>query len=216
MATTRVRELIDDAKRILQEVSEEGTRWTNVELLAWLNESYKAIVQVKPDANTASASIDLVDGTRQSIPADGLRLLDVVRNTEGMAVSLIDRQYLDLFDRDWHRLPEQDNIEHFTFDERDPKRFYVYPPATFGTEVDVVYSKVPASHEESALEDENVTINIDDAYAPVMLDYILYRSFAKDSDDGGNMNRSMVHRQAFRESLGLSVQTDLMNSPNAS
>ena len=110
MATTRVRELIDDAKRILQEVSAEGTRWTNIELLAWLNESYKAIVQVKPDANTANASIDLVDGTRQSIPADGLRLLDVIRNTEGMAVSLIDRRYLDLSDRDWHRLPEQDSI----------------------------------------------------------------------------------------------------------
>ena len=54
MAVTTVGEILRRTKIILQELTQNGTRWTNEELLGWLNESYQAIVAIKPDASSAN------------------------------------------------------------------------------------------------------------------------------------------------------------------
>ncbi len=106
MAITTVGEILRRAKLILQEVTQNGTRWTNEELLGWINESYQAIVSIKPDASSVNKSMDCVLGSRQEIPVDGHRLLDVVRNLAadagGYSVMKTSRSALDATRRAWH------------------------------------------------------------------------------------------------------------------
>lgn len=220
MAVTTVGTVINNAKLVLQEVTAAGTRWTNEELIGWLNESYQAIVQIKPDASSINASVPLVEGTRQEIPEDGLRLIDVVRNTSStsdkLGILVTTRRALDTTRRSWHADTASVDIEQYVFDEQDPTRFYVYPPAATGAEVEVIYSSTPTPHDVSrglpGLKDDPIRLN--DSYAPVITDYILYRAYSKDAEHAANLNRAQMHMQAYMGSLGQKVEVDRSISPN--
>lgn len=218
MATTLVSKLIDGAKLILQETTTGGTRWKNEELLGWLNESYQAIVQIKPEANSITEDLTLVAGTKQEIPATGLRLLDITRcmsaESDGMAITLVSRHQLDTTRRGWHREDPTLDIEHYVFNPDAPRTFYVYPPAVDGADVEGIYSAVPTKHEDAAIDSATEVIKLTDIYAPVMLDYILYRAYSKDADHTANTNRAMLHYQAFNSALGQKVQIDRSVNPN--
>ena len=217
MAVTTVGTVVENAKLVLQEITAAGTRWTNEELIGWLNEAYQAIVQIKPDASSINATLTLDPGTRQQIPQDGLRLIDVVRNvadtSDQLGILVTSRRALDTTRRSWHADDASVNIEQFVFDDQDPTHFYVYPPA----EVEIIYSAVPAPHDVTlgleGLRDEPIKLN--DSYAPVITDYILYRAYSKDAAHAANLNRAQMHLQAYMNALGQKVQIDRSLSPNA-
>ena len=221
MAITTVGSVINNVKLVLQEVTEAGTRWTNEELIGWLNESYQAIVQAKPDASSVNDSVNLSPGTRQTIPADGLRLIDVVRNTasgsDQLGILLTSRRALDTTRRSWHADAQSIDIEQFVFDDQDPTHFYVYPPAQSGAKIELIYSAVPSPHKKNsglgAIEADPIKLN--DSYAPVMTDYILYRAYSKDAEHAANLNRAQMHLQSYMQALGAKSQTDQQVSPNA-
>ncbi|WP_280568256.1 DUF6682 family protein [Chromohalobacter sp. 296-RDG] len=219
MAVTTVGTVISNAKLVLQEITSAGTRWTNEELIGWLNEFYQAAVQLKPDAFSMNTEVSLAEGTRQQIPADGLRLIDVMRNTVGsqMAVMVTTRRALDSTRRNWHSDPASLEIEQYVFDDLDPDRFYVYPPAKDGAKLEIIYSAVPTPHKVSdgldAIRDDAFKLN--DAYAPVATDYILYRAYSKDAEHSANLSRAQMHRQSYMQQMQGKGQVDSATSPNA-
>lgn len=221
MPVTTVGTVIKNAKLVLQETSAAGTRWTNEELIGWLNESYQAITQVKPDAASVNAELTLVAGTKQAIPENGLRLIDVVRNTaaesNGMGILVATRRSLDQTRRNWHRDTQSYNVEQYMFDDLDPTHFYVYPPARTGTKVEIIYSSVPQPHDKAgglpAIEDD--PIHLPDAYGAVITDYILYRAYSKDAGHAANLQRATMHMNAVNNALGVKTQVDMNSSPNA-
>lgn len=223
MAVTKVVEVIGRAQTILQDNT--GTRWPRIELQNWLNDAYKEIVLVRPDANTQSSTINLTTGTRQSIavsPAGSLRLIDVVRNmaatSQKRSIRLIQRKILDEQIADWHAAPSSVDIQHYVFDERVPKEFLVYPPASSQAQVEILYSSVPTPHAltEVQLSSSAITdvIKLDDIYANAMLDYILYRAYSKDVDYAGNDGRAAASMSAFNSSLGIKTQVDATSNPS--
>jgi len=221
MAVATVESIINRARLILQEVTADGTRWTNVELVGWLNEFYQAAIQLKPSAFAVNEVLDLVDGSKQTLPAEGHRLLTVVRNTGGdqSAITRVWRHTLDTVRPGWPSDPADATIEHYIFDDQDPHHFYVYPAADAanGAAVELVYSKVPTLHDGSGGLTTAGTdpFALDDVYAPVALDYILYRAFAKDAETPANLNRSRMHYQAYMGQLTGKMQSDSRTSPNA-
>ncbi|WP_110665197.1 DUF6682 family protein [Salinicola halophilus] len=221
MAVTTVGVVINNAKLVLQEVTAAGTRWTNEELIGWLNEGYQAITQIKPDAASVNAPHKLVAGTRQEIPSDGLRLIDVVRNTAAdsamMGILVTTRRALDTTRRSWHSDEKSIDVEQYVFDDQDPTRFYVYPPAAEGAEVEIIYSSVPAPHDVSkglnGLRDDPIKLN--DSYGPCLTDYILYRAYSKDAEHAANLSRAQMHLQSVATALGQKIEVDRSISPNA-
>jgi hypothetical protein len=215
MAT--VAPIINNVKTVLQEITADGIRWNNVELVGWLNEFYQAAVQIKPEAFSVSESLSLVEGTKQDIPTSGLRLLDVIRNATGMAITVTTRRALDSTRRSWHADQASSSIEQFTFDELSPTRFYVHPPAIAGTSVDILYSAVPEGH--NATLDLAVvgleSFKLNAAYVPVATDYILYRAFSKDAEHAPNLQRAQMHYQSYMQQMAGKAQTDAQTSPNA-
>lgn len=214
-----VSQVIDNAKRILQEIGAEGIRWTNDELAGWLNEFYQAAVSLKPDLSTVNEEVLLVAGTKQAVPGDGLRLLDVIRNTTGKmtAVSVSTRKALDTVRRSWHSDPATTRIEHFVYDDLDPRTFYVYPPADTGAAVEILYSTVPEPHDLTSGYEVygGEPFKCPDAYVPAATDYLLYRAFSKDAETPANLTRAQMHLQAYYQSLTGKQQLDQVFSPNS-
>jgi len=222
VATIKVIEVIKRVEDVLQD---SNVRWPRVELQNWLNESYLQIVLLRPDASSKTGTFTCVAGSRQSITSgfsSALRLLDVVRNlassSDKKVVRLIDRSVLDDQRPTWHTETGSVNTQNYTFDIRQPKEFFVYPPATTSTQLEVVYADLPGAHSlsASALDptgSNTEVIKVDDTYLSVITDWILYRAFSKDAEFAANAARAGAHYQTFMSSIGNKTQSDVGSSP---
>ena len=209
MATTKAVDILDRASIILQDNT--NVRFPNDELLKFFNDAQKEVVLHRPDANMQNAAFTPIDGSKQTIPTSGLRLIDVVRNVGGYAVTQIDRKILDETLPNWHNTVQNatKKVEHFIFDPADPKTFYVYPKAIEASDsLEIIYSAAPTDIAISNFDTDTTLISLDDIYANCILDYILYRAYQKDSEFAGNAQRSMMHYQGFANALGVKTQVD--------
>jgi len=213
MATTKVRDILDRAGIILQDNT--NVRFPNDELLKFFNDAQKEVVLHRPDAKMVNTSFDCVSGSKQTLPSAALRLIEVVRNVGGRAVTQVQKRILDETLPNWHESVAGSNkIEHFIYDPADPKNFYVYPKGAVGTHsLEIVYSSSPPEISISNFETDVQVISIDDVYSNCLLDYVLYRSYQKDSEFAGNASRAMMHYQSFANALGVKTQADVATTP---
>lgn len=191
-------------------LDEDRTRWPVEERMRWINEAPSAIVTRKPSALSKHVTETLAAGTRQQIA--GVLLMDVVRNigstgSPGRAIRRTDRQALDDAEPDWHSGSESATIFHFTFDDRVPRDFFVYPPARVGTKVETVQAVLPAE----AADDGDLDIGAE--YLEAVAAWVCYRCKFKDSENG-NVTEASAHFQAFENALGIKAQADIAASPN--
>ena len=210
------------AANILQRASDiiqdqTNVRWPEAELLRYLNDGRREIAIIRPDLYAKTDVVTLAAGTKQSLPSDGSRFLDAVRNmsgtspnfTAGRAVRIVEREILDAQRPDWHADTQTATIQHFMFDERNPRIFYVYPPALNTAKLEIVYSQTPTEITASSTELTN-----EDIYAGALVDYVVYRAFSKDSEYAGNAQRAVMHYQQFANSLGVGRKLSFTSSPN--
>lgn len=214
--TTTAASLIAKAQKILQDTS--GVSWDGTELLGWLNDGQKMVVLLKPNSNAKTLAWKLAAGTRQSLPPDGVQLIDIPNNmgtdgtTVGRAIRIAEREMLDAFNPDWHTGTASAVVKHYMYSELDPKTFWNYPPQPSSNQgyVRLVYGAVP----DDATSGGN--INIDDIYGPPLVDYILFRAFSKDSEYASDPARAGVHKQAFGDALGVKFKVEQALTPNVS
>lgn len=190
MATT-VQEVLKRVRFLIQDLRE--IRWTSDELLLWLNDGQRAIVTFKPDAYTTLAATTLVAGAAQALAADAVQLIDVPANSTGTrrAIRPVKRRVLDAEDPAWRSAAQSGVIKYFIYDSDNPTRFLVYPPATVGTQVDVLAAFTPPT---VTLEG---SIGIGDVYVSALVDYICYRCYAKDVDYNPSAERAKLHYEGF-------------------
>ncbi len=201
------------AKRILDKAriplnDPDGVRWADEELLGWLNSAQLQIVAVRPDAKATKADLTLQPGVEQEIPASGTKLLDVIRNAPGRAITLISRDQLSAFDPDWYSATATTTIKHYTFDESDPKSFEVYPPAAAGAKARILFAAIPTD-----CADVNSSIDLDDIYEGPLIDFVCYRAWSKDSDDPADGSRAANALATFMQALTGKTQTDQATQP---
>jgi hypothetical protein len=150
MPSIKVKDALFRVSTQLQDIAPQFTRWTERELVTWLNDGQKAIAKYLPASCTRVDAFKLKPGTKQSIeliaaadvkPGDGSAaaavygnyLNDVIRNmgadglTAGRAVRVISREVLDSQNPDWHTNVGNGRVDQFIFDPRAPKNFYVTP-----------------------------------------------------------------------------------------
>ena len=185
--------------RVRIQLIDTGTerRWTDVELLYWLSDGQRAIVAALPHAAYRVSIINLVGGTRQVLPDDAYRLLDIVRNQTNSGVpgapctsidrAILDRQYLD-----WHTGASQPSALHWTYNPVDPQAFYVFPRNDGTGSLEVVYSYMP-----SDVLSTTDQINIRPIYQTPLVDYVMFRAHSKDSDFAAGQAVAASYLQAF-------------------
>lgn len=224
MASVKVVDIISRVRRTLQDTT--SVRWTLPELQDYINDSYRDIVNLRPDANTATADFTCVVGPRQDLTtqiSSATRLIEVVRNVAETsakgAVRLVNRRQLDDQRRGWYAEAASVDTQHYVFDPRVPKEFLVYPPATTLTKLEVVFASVPPAHALTEVQLGNTAtaelIRLDDSYGNVIQDYVLYRCYTKDAEYASNAQRAVAHYQAFQTALGVSAQANAASQPGA-
>lgn len=196
-------------RRVVETMQDNtSVRWPIAELVRYLNDGQREVVLYRPDSMVTNATVALTTGAKQALPANGSKLIDVIRNTSGTkrSVRMTIRNILDTQSPNWYNLTGVTEILHYMYDPRDPKVFYVYPPAaSSGASVEIVYSAYPTDITEPA--DGAVytavtgNISLPDIYGNVLADYILYRAYTKDSEYAGNAQRAQAHYAAFQGAL---------------
>lgn len=220
--------VIDIIRRVEDVLQDSNVRWPRVELQNWINEAYMSIVLLRPDANAKTGLFPCAEGTRQTLTTEfpsSLRLLDVTRNlaatSKKKVVRFVDRAVLDDQRPAWHTETPTVDIQHYAYDPRQPKEFFVYPPAANAAQIEVVYADAPGAHTltETELDPEGnntETIKLDDTYMSPIIDWVLYRAYSKDAQYGANEARASASYQAFMAAIGAKNQSDVAVQPSNS
>jgi hypothetical protein len=213
----KVSDVISRARNILLDSDATSYRWSNAEMIDYINDAQRLVAVYRPDSCSASTVQTLSAGSKQSIPTGGFRLLDVVRNmasdgtTPGRAITITARDTLDRFDPNWHTATNQSAVKHFTYDERIPGQFFVYPPVSSGVKVETVYSKYPSA--VSATTDD---LTVQDSYFEALINYLLFRCYSKETDFAANAQLASSYLSLFASVLGIKLQKDIAFGPKVS
>lgn len=185
-----------------------GAGWTNAELIGNLNEAIRATCTVKSDAYTLQAFIALVAGVTQELPAAGLALFDISENqASGRRVTNVDRALLDSENRFWPAATPEVDVQHFTADDRAPRRFYVTPPNDGTGSVKALYGALPTP--VAVVGD---TVPLQDVYQPALLAFTISRALLKP----GPRQDKAGSAQAFQEwatMVGAKTATEKQTAP---
>lgn len=242
MATTLVKEVLYRVSAQLQDTNPQFSRWTQRELVNWLNDGARAIAKYLPSSCARVDAIKLAPGTKQSVakilsasikPGDGSAAADVsasfvqavARNmgvdglTPGKAIRLLDRETLDASEPDWHSTPGTP-VMGWVYDPRFPKVFYVYPgvPAATPTWVEAALLADPLELSQAGsygMDGTDTTVvPIDDKYVDDLVNYIIGRAEMKDAEFAGEDQKASLHTAMFTASLNAQAAALTGLNPN--
>lgn len=214
MATITVASILTKVSTILQDPS--NIRWPTDELILWLNDGQREVALYKPNAFVINAAVICATGTKQTLPAAALSLIDVVRNmgtngtTPGNAVRAVSREILDSQVPGWHSSTASAVVKHFVYSALDSKTFYVYPPQPASSQgyIELVYIAAPTDAVSGGV------ITIDDIYVTGLINYTLYRAYSKDAEYANNSALAATYYQQFQNLLQGKVTAEAASNPN--
>lgn len=201
--------VIGKASAIMQDVAD--SRASATEKLGLLNAAQRLVVMIRPDAKTARGLITLVEGPHQTISGTALRLIKLVRNENGRAVSLISEEQLNDFDPGWYSAATKDAVKHYLFDPLEPRAFDVYPPVQAGKKVLGVWSVLPTE-----LTSSGEAIGLDDIYEMPLVHLVCYGYYLRDSQEPRNEAMAKMHMEAAVMMLTGKTQADERTDPATS
>ncbi len=212
-------DLIDEAVGLYNDALQEDNEYERITVAEWirfLNSGLRSLVLVRPDALPKTEPVTLVAGTRQTIPTEAFKLIDITRNmgtdglTEGKIITPIKRETLDLTNQLWHQGTATTYIDHFTYDEENPRSFYVTPPvhAVTVVQVEMVYSIMPTT--VTIVGD---SIAVPDLFANPLISWMLYRAYSID-DESSDFAKGQAELQAFFNLLQVEASSSLQVAPS--
>ena len=201
MGTIYASAIFTEVDGILLDTSK--VRWTDAEKLRYLNAGQRQAVILKPDVYTLSTVYKLAAGTKQSVP-DGtsafqtpaavtipecIQFLRLIRNmgttglVAGAAITPVGMDFMDAYNPTWHADSASATARNYVYNEEDPDHFYVSPPQPPSSQgyVEAVFSASPADVVAAAGPSYDVAITISDVYKDILVNYILFRCYAKDA-----------------------------------
>lgn len=199
---TRVRDIVGDKKKV---------RWSDEELLRWISDAQLFIIGYRPDAASVTDTMEAAAGTKQTLPAGSVRLLEVTRNVSsagaaGRVITYIDRASLNSHNPGWHQAKAEKAARHYTYDNREPLTFYIYPPVRAGEKLEMV--RVVKPTDVTALTDD---MSINDTYREAAVSYVCFRCYCKDTEAASD--KAQLHLSALSASLGIKLQKDSVFQP---
>lgn len=208
-------------QRVVVELNDEtSTRWTVPELVRYFNDGQRDIASNRPDIFLKRVKHQLTAGARQTIPQDGSKVISILANSEGSkgAISLVSSALLDAQARNWRSGAGSDDIQHYTYDPREPTVFEVYPPALSTAKVELEYSALPVDVAEppegSLYTAVTGTFGMGDLFANAMQNYILFRCYSKDTEFSVTPQRAQFFYQAYGSDLGIELRGTVATAPN--
>lgn len=214
MATITVASILTKVSTILQDPT--NIRWPTDELILWLNDGQREVALYKPNAFVVNTAVICVAGTKQTLPAAAVSLIDVVRNmgtngtTPGNSIRAVSREILDTQVPNWHASTPSATVKHFVYTPLDSKTYYVYPPQPASGQgyVELVYVAAPTDAVSGGV------ITLDDIYVTALISYILFRAYSKDAEYANNATLASTYYQQFQGLLQGKVTAEAASNPN--
>jgi hypothetical protein len=190
-------------------------RWSDEELLRWLSDGQRTIVAMDPSLGDVTDPLALVEGTKQSLPAGSFLLLDIKRNmgtdgqTPGRVVTVVSRENLDRVDPNWHASRRSDTVLHYTYDPKQPRVYYVYPPSTGSSFIEVSRAVSPPDFTSMTS-----LMTVEDLYQTALFDYVMFRAHQKDTDYAAGNDKAQAYLGLFQMFITGHQAAELEQSPN--
>ncbi|MCG5537861.1 DUF6682 family protein [Halorhodospira sp. 9622] len=187
--------------------------WTDEHFSEMLRAAMDQLALVRPEAFQRVASVALQRGVTHHIPEDGVRLIEVTANVDqglpGEAVTRVDGATMARFDPAWRSRPEADQVDHYLWDERQPRVFHTVPAVRSGTRVQIVYIQQPPAFEVG----EYPTLEqMPSHYREPLRHWMLYRAWLKGTRPGIEP-KAQAHYEWFYHALGEKVPTSQRVDP---
>lgn len=209
MAVLTGNNIVERARIVLSDVA--GIRWTDPEMLGWINDGRRAIAAVHPEPFNALCrrTLDLDPGAYQNLSgkaefADMVGFRGVLHNVKadgsiGKAVLLGDMGALDAFRPNW-RTEKSSEVDNWSPDPVNMYAFWIYPHVV-GGKLSVNITVLPS--ELSALT--QVVVPLDSLFNP-LLNYVLHRAYAKDAETAQSLALSASYLALFSSELGITKE----------
>ncbi|MEL3922138.1 DUF6682 family protein [Aeromonas enteropelogenes] len=199
-------------KALLERISieltdKERVSWSLDALVSYYNSAIAAIATYRPDVFAQTLAYTCVAGTRQLIPAGGIKLIEVERNTKGRKIRFFERGVLDDLDPEWVSGTGAKAAEAYFYEPTNPRVFWLYPGVAAGVNVDLVLSVLPSPATTAEIE-AGKQLQVDVSFLTACMDWIIYRAYLRDSDETANSARGQLHLQAFAQYLGIKIEAD--------
>ena len=213
--STTAQSIIKSAQTALNDL--DGTRWPATDLVDYLNLGQLELVRARPDQKANTATVSLVAGYRQAVPAEVMDLIDIPSNGPSgyRRITKVDHYMLDMVSPGWRGSTSSTTIQHFMHDQREPLIFLVYPPASSGASVVMTYSVIPtAVPAPTGPSYSTVSGNLDvqDQWAEPLLNFVLYKAYAKDAEFG-SAQLSASYYGMFQSAVGTQLQASSTVAP---
>lgn len=196
-----------------------AVRWPAAEALRWLNNGQREIVNRSPRSNTKTGRIAITNAdTRQDLASLGVttavQVIDILRNvsssgTPRRALTKRDRVWFDDQLPGWHGTATATDAIHWTYDDRDPLAFFIYPPITNGNKLEIVYAAAPTD-----LANATDVISLPDIYANALEFFLLFSFYSKDTTYTKSPQMATSYWQLFMDSV-MSRQTVVQQNDQA-
>lgn len=191
------RDIITQARYLTLDTESEVQRQSDAELLSYVNEALREACVLRSDLFSTVQDLLCVTGTcDQAISFDqATGLIEVLSIKNGPAVTLMDRQAMELFKPSW-RSDAAGPAVHWAPMAGDRLAFAIYPKSPAGQVLSVRYVRNPSTY---AMDD--VIGDLPLAYQPAIADYVVYRAESKDDEHVLNQ-RAAAHYAAFKTKFG--------------
>jgi hypothetical protein len=182
--------------------------WSDAVLLADLNSAERKVCMLKPEAYPVRATISMIAGSKQTLPAGGIAIMDIYANvSSGQTIRLVDRDLMDEAARFWPvATPEQD-VQDWAADPRDPTRWDVLPPNDGTGQVEALYGAIPTPIAETI-----DPINLADVYESVLKCFVLAEAYAHNSKRQ-DIGKSQFYEAQGMQMLGIKSQSQVAVAP---
>ena len=147
--------VVDLFQDVRDEMSDDGTRYTEAILLRYMNMALREIVRLVPVAGSKNVVQTLVAGVNQTTPAEATVLIDVVCNVGGLTISRTTSIDLDSYFPGWRQAAAVADVQEYVYDPSvSPRSFLVSPPQpSTPSAIEMVISVIPDPVTDSATDD---------------------------------------------------------------
>ena len=217
--------IVDEVRAQINDEDTNNFRWSDVEMLRYVNAAQRQIVAFAPMSNVITSSNNLSSGddVRHTLPAGGIKFIKASSqdsqnemNVGSGNMTEVELDALNSLFPEWSytqveqpRTPvvqdvlqdPNSNFQHYMHDPREPKVYWIFPPPPLAGSVggiDVTYVDLPTD-----LAGLGSTFALDDQYQNAAVLYVIYRALRKDGRHGGGVALRTSMWEDFRSALGM-------------
>lgn len=190
------RVLINDDNPLMPE------RFSDAELLGFVNQAIKRACMVRPDLFIVSEDVTPTVGqVEQELPSTVTRILEIHRVVDGAPLREVDKVTMDASYPDWTTETAGTPVNWMRH-PRNPRKYFLYPRPASGTEVSAEYIEVPDDYLIGA------TIGLPDSYKSALIDAVVFMAEIVD-----NEHVETARAKNFFDSFMQALGADLAQRP---